>query len=73
METFWILLGMVALLLLKGFFSGSEIAMVNADKLRLNALANQGHRGARLALTLFRSPDVQLGTTLVDGDFFGTA
>jgi len=64
-ETVWIILAMVALLLVKGFFSGSEIAMVNADKIRLNAMANQGNRGAKLALRLFQKPEVLLGTTLV--------
>ena len=65
MELVFILLGMVILLLLKGFFSGSEIAMVNSDKLKLHHRANQGDRGAKLVLKLFRSPDVLLGTTLV--------
>jgi len=64
-ETLYILLGMLVLLLVKGFFSGSEIAIVNADKIRLNALANQGHRGAKLTLRLLQQPDVLLGTTLV--------
>ena len=33
MDLFWILLSMLVLLLLKGFFSGSEIALVDADKM----------------------------------------
>ena len=65
MELFWILVSMVLLLLLKGFFSGSEIALVNADKIKLNARANQGHRGAKLVLRQFQRPEVLLGTTLV--------
>ena len=65
MELFWILLSMLVLLLLKGFFSGSEIALVNADKIKLNARANQGHRGAKLVLRQFQRPEVLLGTTLV--------
>jgi len=65
METLWFILGMLVLLVVKGFFSGSEIAIVNADKIRLNAMANQGNRGAALALRLLQSPDVLLGTTLV--------
>lgn len=56
---------MLVLLLLEGFFSGSEIALVNADKLRLRARAGKGHRGSRLALRLFRRPEVLLTTTLV--------
>ena len=56
---------MIVLLLLKGFFSGSEIAMVNANKVKLNAMASKGHRGARMVLDEFRSPETLLGTTLV--------
>jgi len=55
----------IVLLLLKGFFSGSEIALVNSDKLKLAAKANQGSRGAKEVLTLYKSPDILLGTTLV--------
>ena len=60
-------IGLLALVLLalKGFFSGSEIALVNCDKVKLTARANQGSRGARLVLDLFKTPDVMLGTTLV--------
>ena len=52
-------------LILKGFFSGSEIAMVNSDKLKLRHQAKMGSKGARLVLKLFKKPDVILGTTLV--------
>ncbi len=65
MEIFYILSAMVILLLLKGFFSGSEIALVNSDKIHLHHKANQGHSGAKLILKLFKTPDVILGTTLV--------
>jgi CBS domain containing-hemolysin-like protein len=64
MEILYILLAMVLLLLLKGFFSGSEIALVNSDKIHLHHKANQGHHGAKLILKLFKTPDVILGTTL---------
>ena len=56
---------MLVLLFMKGFFSGSEIALVNADKLKLNHRANHGHRGAQMVLRLFRTPEVLLTTTLV--------
>jgi len=65
METLLILLALVVLLLLQGFFSGSEIALVHADKIRLHAKANQGHRGAKLVLRFFERPDIMLTTTLV--------
>ena len=60
-----LILAIVVLLLLKGFFSGSEIALVNSDKVKLTAKANQGNRGAIEVLKLFKTPDVMLGTTLV--------
>ena len=56
---------MLFFLLLKGFFSGSEIALVNSDKIKLRHRAKQGDRGAKLALKLFQTPDVLLSTTLV--------
>ncbi|MEW8025074.1 MAG: hemolysin family protein [Candidatus Thiodiazotropha sp.] len=59
------LLMILFFLLLKGFFSGSEIAMVNADKLKLRHQGKLGNRGANLVLRLFKTPDVILGTTLV--------
>ncbi|MEO5343175.1 MAG: hemolysin family protein [Gammaproteobacteria bacterium SHHR-1] len=55
----------IVFLLLKGFFSGSEIAMVNSDKLKLRHQAKIGDKGAQLVLKLFKKPDVILGTTLV--------
>ncbi len=65
MDFLILFLVMVLLLLLKGFFSGSEIALVNSDKFKMHHKANQGHRGAKLVLRLFETPDVLLGTTLV--------
>jgi CBS domain containing-hemolysin-like protein len=65
MSLFLIALLILLLLVLKGFFSGSEIALVNCDKVKLNARANQGHKGSREVLRLFKTPEVMLGTTLV--------
>jgi len=65
MNWFETLLLMLFLLMLKGFFSGSEIALVNADKIKLHHKAKQGDRGAKLVLKLFESPELLLGTTLV--------
>ncbi len=73
MEILSLALLMLVLLLFKGFFSGSEIALVNADKLKLHHQANQGDRGAKLVLKLFRTPDVLLGTTLVGTNIFTVA
>lgn len=65
MEYIIIFLTLVVLLLLKGFFSGSEIALVSADKIKLRHRAKQGDRSAKLALELFEKPEVLLSTTLV--------
>ena len=64
MDILLTLLLMVVLLMLKGFCSGSEIAMVNADKVKLNALAGKGHNGSRMVLEEFRSPEMLLGQHL---------
>lgn len=60
-----LLLLMVLLLLLEGFFTGSEIALVNADRIRLHAHATQGDRGAQLLLHMLRRPEQLLSTTLI--------
>jgi len=73
MELLFFLLIMLVLLFLKGFFSGSEIALVNSDKLKLHHKANQGNKGAQLVLKLFETPDVLLGTTLVGTNIFTIA
>ncbi len=65
MDPFLALPLMVVLLLLKGFFSGSEIALVNVDKIKLRHAAKQGSRGAELAMKLLQKPEVLLSTTLV--------
>lgn len=65
MDVLLALVLMLFFLLLKGFFSGSEIALVNSDKIKLRHKAKQGNRGADLAQDLLRTPDVLLSTTLV--------
>lgn len=65
MDWLFELLIIIIFLVLKAFFSGSEIAMVNSDKLKLRHQAKIGNRGAAMVLKLFKTPDVLLGTTLV--------
>lgn len=60
-----IVAAMVLLLLMQGFFSGSEIAMVHCDKAKLRHQARQGHSGSRLALKMFERPEALLAITLV--------
>lgn len=49
----------------EGFFSGSELALVSCDKLRLEQRAAQGVYGARLAAMLLKNPAQLFGTTLL--------
>lgn len=55
----------ILLIFLEGFFSGSEIALVSADRLQLREQAAQGRLGAILALKLLAKPAWALGTCLV--------
>ncbi|MFM7527672.1 MAG: hemolysin family protein, partial [Nodosilinea sp.] len=64
------ILMVLALILLNGVFSGSEIAVVSARKVRLEQLASQGNAGAKVALRLANAPNnflatVQVGITLI--------
>lgn len=52
-------------LVTEGFFSGSEIAVVSADRLKLKTKAEAGSRGAKLALSLLAKPERLLGTCLM--------
>ncbi len=59
-----------ALVLLNGFFAMSEMAVVSARKVRLQAMADRGHKGAKMALELSDDPSrflsaVQIGITLI--------
>lgn len=65
MSILWMIFILILLLLVKGFFSGSEMAFVNSDKVKLSVKANQGNKGAKTLLSMFKTPDVLLGTTLM--------
>jgi putative hemolysin len=67
--TFEILV-ILLLIVANGVFSGSEIAILSARKVRLEQLAKQGNSKAKLALKLAKSPNnflstVQVGITLI--------
>lgn len=64
------LLFIFLLTIANGVFSGSEIAVVSARKVRLEHLANRGNKKAQMALKLANSPNnflssVQIGITLI--------
>jgi putative hemolysin len=54
----------ILFLFLEGFLSGSEIAMVSADKKRLSRFAQAGPRSARLTYRVLQEPSWYLSTTL---------
>jgi len=56
---------LLVLILLSGFFSGSETGLMAINKYRLRHLANQGHPGAKLAQLLLRKPDRLIGLILL--------
>jgi putative hemolysin len=66
-----ILLILLVLILANGFFVAAEIAIISARRGRLEQLAEEGVRGAKLALQLAQDPNsylptVQVGITLVN-------
>jgi len=56
-------------LIAEGFFSGSEIGIVSADRIKLRHDAAKGSAGARLALQMLERPEWLLSTTLVGTNF----
>ena len=60
-----IVLLITVLVILSGFFSGSELALVSADRLKLRTDAEAGRGGSILALKMLEQPTRMLGTVLV--------
>jgi len=61
------------LIILSGIFSGSETAMMAANRYRLRHAAQNGHRGAKLALALLGQTDKLLGLILLGNTLFNAA
>ncbi|MEM6986750.1 MAG: CNNM domain-containing protein, partial [Pseudomonadota bacterium] len=57
------------LILLSGFFSGSETALMRLNRYRLRHLANEGHGGARRAQQLLQQTDRLIGLILLGNNF----
>ena len=53
------------LIILSGFFSGSETALMTLNRYRLKSLADKNHKGAKLAARLLQRPDRLLGLILL--------
>ncbi|MDR0528496.1 MAG: CNNM domain-containing protein [Zoogloeaceae bacterium] len=64
---------LILLLLLSAFFSLSETAMMAANRYKLRHLAQSGHLGARLSLTLLARTDRLLGVILLGNNLVNTA
>ncbi len=55
----------IVCVILQGFFSGSEIAVISADRAILRRKASEGDRAARIALGFLEHPQRLLATTLL--------
>lgn len=64
---------LVLLLVVSGFFSMAETSMMASNRYRLRHLADQGHRGARLALDLLARTDKMLGVILLGNNLVNAA
>jgi len=58
---------------LSAFFSGAEIAFFSITEARLKALADEGHKGAKLGLKLRSNPQRLLSTILIGNNFVNMA
>jgi putative hemolysin len=56
--------------LLEGFFSGTEIAMVSLDRARVKARAEQGSRGGAKLEAVLKRPEKFFSTTLLGTNIF---
>ncbi|WP_261815941.1 HlyC/CorC family transporter [Vibrio gallicus] len=60
------LFGILAcLIIISGYFSGSETGMMSLNRYRLKHLSNQGHKGARRVEKLLERPDRLIGLILI--------
>ena len=64
-----LLLFLLILVLLSGFFSGSETALMTLNRYRLEHKAKQGHKGAIRARALLEHPDRLIGLILLGNNF----
>lgn len=65
----FLLSSLAGLLVLSGFFSGSETGMMASNKVKLKNLSKKSHKGAARAIELLKRPDHLLSTILVGNNF----
>lgn len=68
-----LLAALAGLLIISGFFSLAETAMMAATRYRLKATAEGGHRGARRAMELLATTDRLLGVILLFNNLVNAA
>ncbi|KLV04932.1 hypothetical protein ABT56_13265 [Photobacterium aquae] len=56
---------LILLLVISGYFSGSETGMMALNRYKLRHLANQGHKGAKRVEKLLSRPDRLIGLILI--------
>ncbi len=72
-EITWRVLALFFLLLVSGFFSGSETALTSLDRLRLRLLQQKNHPGADKLADLVDNPDRTLSGVLVGNNLVNIA
>lgn len=65
----FLLVMLLLLIVLSGFFSGSETGMMSLNRYRLRHLARKGHRSARRVANMLERPDRLLGVILIGNTF----
>ena len=65
-----ILIGLlVFLIIVSGFFSGSETGLMSLNRYRLRHLAENNHKGAKKAMRLLATPERLIGVILLGNNF----
>lgn len=64
---------LVLLIVISGFFSGSETGLMSLNRYRLRHLADKKHKGAMRAYRLLKTPDKLIGLILLGNNFVNIA
>ncbi|HVV69370.1 MAG TPA: HlyC/CorC family transporter [Gammaproteobacteria bacterium] len=64
-----LIIALIALILISGFFSGSETAMMAINRYRLRHLLRKNHKAAKRVSQLLERPDRLLGVILIGNTF----
>lgn len=64
-----LVISLLGLFSLSAFFSGSETALMTLNRYRLRHLAEQNHKGAKLAQKLLENPERLIGMILLGNNF----